>query len=99
MCEKMIEVTCGGCGAPLFYGEVLRAFAVCCGKCSFPMMVEVPKPVPALAEAIVESFRDNPEVCNCADCRSRRPMTCGCGLFKTYQSPVTGNLVCPACGA
>jgi len=24
--------------------------------------------------------------------------TCGCGLFKTYLSPVTGNLICPACG-
>lgn len=64
------EIICN-CGKPLFYGEVTARFGVVCGSCSAVMTVEPEKPIPALAAAIVESFKGNPEVCYCAECRVR----------------------------
>lgn len=78
MSEKY-EVVCGGCGKCLFFGEVLSAFTMQCGRCGLSMKVPRPKPIPALAEAIVEAMRAGPIVtadgktrCNCSECRLRR---------------------------
>jgi len=75
MSEKY-EVVCGSCGRPLFFGEVLAAFAMNCGRCGFLMEVPAPREVPSLAEAIVESMKSAPvvndkgqTVCNCKACR------------------------------
>jgi DNA-directed RNA polymerase subunit RPC12/RpoP len=75
----MTEIICGGCGKPLFYGEVTAAFECRCRRCNFQMVVYPSKPVPSLALAIVEAMASAPAVnsngqtvCNCESCRHAR---------------------------
>lgn len=79
MSEKKIEVCCGACAKPLFYGVVLFPFKTICGECSWVMRVEPEQPKSELAEAIVAAMRAAPTVtvdgrtiCNCSECRRRR---------------------------
>lgn len=78
MSEKT-EVVCGGCGKPLFYGEVLAELECRCGRCGLLMRMSPAAGESELADAIVEALKAAPvvndkgqTVCNCEACRNAR---------------------------